>query len=127
LYGANLHGANLRGAKNIPKLIAAQLSILPSEGAIIGWKKVGNYLVKLCIPSEARRSNATGRKCRAEFADVLEIIGKESEAVTSYFGPVTKYKVGQRVVADDWDEDRWNECSNGIHFYLTYEEAEAHK
>lgn len=28
--------------------------------------------------------------------------------------------------ADAWDEDRWNTCGHGIHFYITRLEAEAH-
>ena len=38
---------------------------------------------------------------------------------------VIVYEVGEITHADSWDEDRWNECSHGIHFFLTQEEAEA--
>jgi hypothetical protein len=69
LAGANLAGANLNGAKNIPFISIA----CPEEGEFIAFKKVGRYIIKLRIPSEAKRSSATSRKCRAEFADVLEI------------------------------------------------------
>lgn len=37
----------------------------------------------------------------------------------------TVYRVDEIVHCDKWDEDRWNECSGGIHFFLTREEAEA--
>jgi len=30
------------------------------------------------------------------------------------------------VRCDKWDDDRWNECSGGIHFFLTRAEAEAY-
>jgi hypothetical protein len=100
-------------------LIAAQLSIVPT-GTIIGWKKVEGGTVKLSVPAEAQRSNATGRKCRAEFADALE-----GEGFTGKHGPRTEYHPGTRVYPDSWDPDRWNECSHGIHFFLTREEAEA--
>ncbi len=122
LYGANLRGANLRGAKNAEIVLARTLIV--SEGDMVGWKKCGDLLVKLLIPSAARRSNASGRKCRAEFVDVLEVIGGEV-AVTNAHGPRTEYRMGQRVTPDSWDEDRWNECSHGIHFFITRVEAEA--
>ena len=33
------------------------------------------------------------------------------------------YKKGEIVSVDNFDEDRWNECSTGIHFFITREEA----
>ena len=123
LGGADLRGADLRDAKNA-HLAWAQTLIVPQEGEIIGWKKAGVAIVKLRVPPEARRSNATGRKCRAEFVEVLEVHGAEV-GVTEAHGPTTEYRPGETVHGDGWDEDRWNECSNGIHFFLTREEAEA--
>ena len=95
---------------------------------MIGWKKLWkDKIARLRIPAEAKRSNATGRKCRAEFAVVLDIWDSDGEPVeegrsqnSSYF----VYQVGQTVRPDRWDEDRWNECSNGIHFFITRYEAE---
>lgn len=121
---ANLAGANLAGAKNA-ELVIARTRILP-EGDIIGWKKCKNdVIVKLCIPSEAKRSHAFGRKCRAEFADVLEVFGA-SEGLTNNHGPKTVYRAGERVMPDSFCENWQNECSNGIHFFITREEAEAY-
>lgn len=34
------------------------------------------------------------------------------------------YEVGKEVVPDLFDEDRWKECSHGIHFFITRKEAE---
>ena len=124
LSGANLSGAYLRGAKDIPAFANAQTVIVP-EGQIVGWKKCrDNVIVKLIIPAEARRSNATGRKCRAEYADVAEVIG--AEAGISRHDGMTEYRVGQRVTCDKWCEDRWEECAGGIHFFITRDEAEAY-
>ena len=100
-----------------------------AAGAIIGWKKCRapksqTCIVKLRIPEDAQRSNASGRKCRAEFAEVLEIIG--AEVATSSRGPNFEYRVGTIVKPDSWDENRWAECSHGIHFFITKEEAEAY-
>jgi hypothetical protein len=119
---ADLTDANLTRAD--AKIARARITIVP-DGDIVGWKKCNNgILVKMLIPASARRSNATGRKCRAEFAEVLEIIG--GDAVTDQHGPRTEYRVGEIVQADKWDENRFNECSNGIHFFITREEAEAY-
>jgi len=124
LRGADLRGANLGGAKLDP-LGMAQLLIVPSVGPFFAWKKChGNVIVKLFIPSSAKRSNATGRKCRAEKAKVLEVIG--AEFGVSLHDPTCKYHVGKWVHCDKWQEDRWAECGGGIHFYITREEAEAH-
>jgi uncharacterized protein YjbI with pentapeptide repeats len=121
LARANLAGADLAGTKN-SELAVAQTRILP-DGDLIGWKKCsGKILVKLRIPSDARRSHAFGRKCRAEFADVLEVIG--ANVAVSDHDNKTEYRVGQRVKPDKWDENWQNECSSGIHFFITRIEAE---
>ena len=33
------------------------------------------------------------------------------------------YEVGETYEIEDFDEDRWNECSTGIHFFITRDEA----
>ena len=33
------------------------------------------------------------------------------------------YKLGETVEIPDFDPVRWNECSTGIHFFMTREEA----
>lgn len=93
LRGADLHGADLRGADLYGadlhraydvQLSIAKISILPDEGDIIGWKKAWTdnempptpVIVKLLIPADAQRSNATGRKCRASTARVLDLQDK---------------------------------------------------
>ncbi len=121
LRGADLYGADLSGAKN-SDLVIAQTRILP-EGDIIGWKKCKNdVIVKLRIPEAAKRSHAFGRKCRAEYADVLEIFG-DGRAFSRHDGK-TEYVVGQRVMPDKFDENWQEECASGIHFFITRIEAE---
>ena len=123
MSGADLSGANLFGAYNAA-LVIAQTRILP-EGSLIGWKKCSDgVIVKLCIPAEAKRSHAFGRKCRAEFADVLEVFNGDV-GISQYDGK-TEYRVGSRVVPDAWSDDWQNECASGIHFFITREEAEAY-
>jgi len=122
LTGAYLTRADLRGVKGIEK--QPPQTIITPQGSIIGWKKCNDgVLVKLIIPEGAKRSNAGGRKCRAEYATVLEVIGAEV-GVTTEHGPKTEYRVGNKVIPDKWNDDWRNECSNGIHFFLTREEAE---
>ena len=122
LRGSNLRGSDLRGSKN-SELVLAQTSIVPEQGAFEGWKKCnGGILVRVLIPAKAKRSSATGRKCRAEFVKVLEVVGAK-EAVSKHDGTV-KYVKGKTVKAHEWGEDRFQECAGGIHFFLTRIEAE---
>ena len=134
LVGADLRRADLRradlrwailwGAINIPNYVSVTTSITP-EGQFIGWKKCRDeIIVKLMVGKNAKRSNSTGRKCRAEYVKVLEVIG--GEVGVSLHDGKTEYRVGRIVRCDKWENDRWVECGGGIHFYLTREEAEEH-
>ena len=123
LRGADFGGADLRGAKNIPFIPLS----CPSDGEFIGWKKVGEKLIKLLIPSDARRSSATSNKCRCDKAKVLEITDVDGSnpiaSIINYSYAKTQYVVGEMVFPDSFDENRWNECSNGIHFFINKQEA----
>ena len=124
---ANLGHADLRYAKNITdKLAIAQFQFIPTDGPFIGWKKCQNeVIVKLCISKSAQRSHGTERKCRASQVKVLEVFGA-SEGISSYDTSVI-YRKGKIVkCVEPFDENRWENCASGIHFYLTREEAEAH-
>ena len=124
LIGANLSEANLSGADGADVALAMGMHI-PPEGPFWGWKKCrGGVIVKLLIPAEANRSHGAKRKCRCEFADVLEVIGAETGE--SNHAPRITYRAGERVTPDAWDENRWDTCSNGIHFFLTKDEAIAY-
>ena len=128
LRGADLSGADLSGAENIPPLALAQSSIVPETGAFEGFKKLRNgTIAHLLIPADAKRSNATGRKCRSSQAKVLAIWdadGKPKETGTSMYNSTFQYRVGRTVRPDDFCEDRFQECASGIHFFLTRIEAE---
>ena len=127
---ANLRDADLRGAKSNERTSMYHLAC-PEEGAFIGFKKCNGaeecVLVKLEIPKDAKRSSATTRKCRCSKAKVISITGietgKEYEEAFSQHDKRFVYRVGETVVPDSFDEDRWNECSNGIHFFITKQEA----
>ena len=119
---ADLSSANLRGVKTDEHTAFFALQC-PEEGAFVGWKKCReNVIVKLLIPDDAKRSSSTSRKCRASKVVVLEVFG--AEYGVSQNDENTIYRVGETVTPDAWDEDRWKECSNGIHFFITRAEAE---
>lgn len=136
LRDADLHGADLHRAYDV-KLSIAKTSILPDEGDIIGWKKAWTdnempptpVIVKLLIPADAQRSNATGRKCRASTARVLDLQDKQGNSLppdtTAYSGYDIDftYKKGETVHVENFDTNRLNECAPGIHFFITRIEA----
>ena len=128
LSGANLLGADLRSAKNVPYIPM----VCPEEGDFIGWKKAeGNkdkVIVKLRIPSDAKRSSATTRKCRCSKAEVIAIYnldGTEEGETTchSNYDNSFIYEVGKTVEVTNFSEDRWSECAKGIHFFINRQEA----
>ena len=124
LRGANLSDADLGGAKEVPYIPLA----CPSDGAFIGWKKVHGKLVKLQIPDDARRCSATTQKCRCDKALVLAITDLDGsnpieEIENTAQAHNVTYKVGELVLPDSFDEDRWNECSHGIHFFINKQDA----
>jgi hypothetical protein len=130
LQGADLQGADLRGAKNVD-LVIARTRILPDSGEISVWKKAAaQKIVQLRIPADAKRSHAGGRKCRAERAEVVAIFdsaGNPVDDAVSTWDSGFVYRVGATVEpTKPFDTDMWNECSSGIHFYITRLEAEAH-
>jgi len=137
LYGANLYGANLNGASlnganlNRASLYGANLENvknlfyqIPQEGELIVWKAVAGGVCKLRVPPEAKRTaTPIGRKCRAEWVEVLE-------APTNGAGLHDRnvvYRAGEIVRPDKYDPDPRVECTHGIHFFLTKEEAEAYQ
>jgi uncharacterized protein YjbI with pentapeptide repeats len=128
LLGADLSEANLRCAKDISKLTLAQLSVIADDGDVIGWKKCAyGKVVQLLIADGTPRSNATGRKCRAQSAKVLAIFDDENvpcKSAQSKYDAKFVYTVGETVSVPDFDPDRFNECSTGIHFFITRVEAE---
>ena len=141
LGGANLRGANLRGAEleganlagaDYSEYTSFLSSQCPIEGSFIGWKKCGRYIVKLKICEDADRSSSTSLKCRCSKAEVLEIQNLDGSraGITEICSDYNKdfiYKVGETVEVKDFDKCRWNECSNGIHFFIDRNVAVAYR
>ena len=124
LCGSDLRGANLRDAKNLPFIPYA----CPDTGSFIGYKKASNMIIKLEITEDAKRVSATSRKCRCNKAKVLGIYDYnhnllEDKEVASDRDKDFIYRVGEVAEVKDFDEDRWNECSTGIHFFINFQEA----
>ena len=126
LCGADLYDADLRGVR-YNEQTAYYAMQCPEKGAYIGYKKAEGKIVELEIQADAKRSSATTRKCRASKAKVLSITsidGKEHfEEAKSSRDQSFVYRVGKTVEVKDFDEDRWKECSTGIHHFITREEA----
>ena len=124
LGGADLREADLSGAKNVPYIPYA----CPDFGTFIGFKKASGYIVVLEIPEDAKRLSATGRKCRCNKAKVLEIQNIDGTKanvtkVASGYDSNFVYEVGKTVSVDNFCDDRWQECSHGIHFFINRQEA----
>ena len=146
LHGADLHGADLRGADlygadlreadlreadlyGADLLCTVGMLQCPESGAFTGFKKLRNGLIaEIEILPDAKRSSATTRKCRCDKAKVAAITQKDGtpfagEHGVSQHDMYFTYKVGEVVSVDNFDNDRWNECSTGIHFFITRQEA----
>ena len=145
LYGANLYGANLSGADlrcanlssaNLKDVLTSPCTtgysmVCPEEGSFIGWKSLRcGYIAKLRILEDSKRSSATTRKCRASKVEVLDIYNSEGELMHDDFEGVSIYDVdfiykkGTVIEVADFDDNRWNECTKGVHFFITRAEAE---
>ena len=123
LSGANLWSADLSCVKNIFFPMAC-----PEKGSFIAFKKAGCYIIELFIPSNAKRCSATSRKCRCSKAKVISITTPSGDKtniteVHSNYDPNFIYKLGEYVEVKNFDDNRWNECSTGIHFFITRQEA----
>ena len=146
LHGANLRCANLSNADlrdaDLSDADLCEASIdqmmwniytvfyplqCPESGSYIGYKKASGLVVELEIPADARRSSATSRKCRASKAKVLSITDINGNPaggqVKSDYDPNFVYAIGETVEVTDFDDNRWNECSTGIHHFITRAEA----
>ena len=126
LRNAILTGADLKDIK-IDYMTVGYNMACPEKGEFIGYKKANGCLVELLILEDSKRSSATTLKCRCDKAKVLEIedikTGKKINSVTSEFDGNFIYTVGEVVKVDDFDDNRWNECTTGIHFFMNKENA----
>jgi uncharacterized protein YjbI with pentapeptide repeats len=127
LRGSDLSGSDLSGS-NFSESTPFLLSQCPSEGSFIAWKKANGLIIKLKVTENSKRSSATTLKCRCSEAEVLEIQNIDGsicdiKSISSNYISSFIYEVGKIVSVPDFDEDRFNECSAGIHFFISREMA----
>lgn len=100
---------------------------------LIGYKSVKGeqnelLIAELLIPKYTNRMVFENSKCRCSVAKVLGIYYCDGKTYTGKAKPIIApggyiYKVGEMVYPDSYDDFIFEECSNGIHFFLTKEEA----
>lgn len=132
LHGADLRCANLSGAitdesTKLPPIVC------PKTGSFIAYKKASRYpnsvIVVLEVLADAKRSSAATKKCRCSKAKVLgfeTLLGeeiKEDIFVRSNYDETFLYKKGEIVEVKDFDDNRWEECAAGIHFFMSKQAA----
>ena len=68
-------------------------------------------------------------KCRCDKALVLGIETEEGEVeeARSIYDASFVYRTGEMVSVPNFDQNRWNECAPGIHFYINRQEAVEHR
>lgn len=135
IEGANLYGAVLEFAKldGIVSDEGTQWFRLhcPEKGAFLAYKKcVNDRMVQLLVPADAKRTSATLPSCRCNKAKVLTIKSfdfKENfDEAWSLVDENFVYRRGEWVEVKNFNEDRWQDSTTGIHFWLTRAEAEAY-
>ena len=136
LSGSDLSGSDLRNADlrnsylkdiKVNYMTEGYNIACPEEGSFIGYKKANGCLIKLLILEDSKRSSATTIKCRCDKAKVLDIIniktGEKINSVASGYDEDFIYTVGEIVRVNNFDNDRWNEYTTGIHFFMNKENA----
>ena len=126
LKRADLRRANIKDVKTNIYTLGYNLAC-PEEGSFIGYKKANECIVKLLILEDSKRSSATSSKCRTNKVKVLDIenikTGEKLKEIRSNYDNNFIYKVGEIVTVSNFDDDRWNECSTGIHFFMNRDNA----
>ena len=122
LSSADLSYADLSSV-NANESTAMFFSQCPTEGSFIAWKKAQGKIVKLEVTENAKRSSATTLKCRCSKAKVLDIQEEDGgssglDKIASNHNSSFIYEVGKIVEVPDFDDNRWDECSTGIHFFI---------
>ena len=129
IYEIFTNQTDLNEADNLPYIPMT----CPEEGSFTAWKvcrtigKDQKVIVKLYIPEDALRVSSTGRKCRTNKAFVEEIQDLEGNKLRnrkarSDYDKNFIYTVGKKVTTK-FDENRFHECSSGIHFFINKSEA----
>ncbi|MCI8321798.1 MAG: pentapeptide repeat-containing protein [Dorea sp.] len=130
LFGAVLESARLEGVVSDENTKWFRLHC-PEKGAFLGYKKcVNDRMVQLLIPADAKRTSATLPSCRCSKAKVLTIksfdFTQNFDEAWSLVDENFVYRKGEWVEVWDFNENRWQDSTTGIHFWMTRTEAEAY-
>ena len=128
---ADLRSANLNITDNHFNKIHSYSKNCPEEGDFIAWKvvysNIGAVILKLLVTGN-RVSPISGRKCRTNEVKVLAAFKDDSELKSGVFysghDNNFTYKIGETVKEQEYDPNPLIECSKGIHFFITRQEAE---
>lgn len=147
LNNADMQNASLEGTRFEHVIINKNTNLsmplrCPSSGSFVGWKKARYYkvsesaeyhplcIVKLLVPEDAKRSSAFGNKCRCDKAIILGAYDyetgrplEESAVIRSMHAPNFTYCIGDTITILNFDDNRWEECSSGFHFFIDEESA----
>lgn len=130
LFGAVLEFADLEGIVSSEETKWFRLRC-PEKGAFLGYKKcVNDRMVQLLIPADAKRTSATLPSCRCNKAKVLTIksfdFQENFDEAWSLVDENFIYKKGEWVEVKNFNENRWQDSTTGIHFWMSRAEAEAY-
>ena len=129
LRGANLRDANLAGVDLEGAIFSENWQIVPPMGqSFAAFKKTRDVVVlELLIPGSAQRtSSLIGRKCRTNEALVVGVahgVANDTGIYKSLHRMDFTYEIGKTAREPAFDPDIRVECTAGIHFFLTKEEA----
>lgn len=114
------------------------INILPEQGSFIAWKKVYGkktaryYVLKLLVLNTAKRVTpyvVDNRKCRVSAVRTLAAFSaetgktvKSTQFYSGYDGNFT-YEIGKVSKEPKYDGSRTKICTQGIHVFLTKQEA----
>lgn len=131
---ANLTEANLQDTNIITAEFDNTVGIYPvcpSDGSFTGWtlaedSKGNDFLIKAMVPWQAKRSSGTTRKCRTNKLYIDKIFTINGEDVPKSFrlkNRDIKTAVGESLVDDDYEIDRFKVSSTDLYFWISKEEA----
>lgn len=131
---ANLTEANLQDTNIITAEFDNTVGIYPvcpDTGSFTAWtlaedSKGNDFLIKAMVPWQAKRSSGTTRKCRTNKLYIDKIFTINGEDVPKSFrlkNRDIKTAVGESLVDDDYEIDRFKVSSSDLYFWISKEEA----
>ena len=131
---ANLTEANLQDRNIITAEFGNTVGIYlvcPDTGSFTAWtlaedSKGNDFLIKAMVPWQAKRSSGTTRKCRTNKLYIDKIFTINGEDVPKSFrlkNRDIKTAVGESLVDDDYEIDRFKVSSTDLYFWISKEEA----